>query len=210
MKKFLAIIFILSFCLVGCSNENNNSQNVPEENTSYNYTASRTTTFDENNLENNVKTTEPEIAKEPEPKPETPTEGYLVKVKADVLNIRKGPGTNYGTNGSIKDRGVYTIVAEADGQGASKWGKLKSGAGWIALDYTEKQTSATPSVPATPAIIKGCKVKFTGTKSYSGITLASWTKNSIFDVIEVSGDRVVIGKGTAVTAAVNMKDCIRV
>lgn len=60
------------------------------------------------------------------------------------------------------------------------------------------------------AIVKGCKVKFTGTKSYSGIKLASWTKNSIFDVIEVSGDRVVIGKGTAVTAAVNMKDCVRV
>ena len=60
------------------------------------------------------------------------------------------------------------------------------------------------------AIVKGCKVKFTGTKSYSGIKLASWTTNSIFDVIEVSGDRVVIGKGTAVTAAVNMRDCVRV
>ena len=63
---------------------------------------------------------------------------------------------------------------------------------------------------ASPSIVKGCKVKFTGTKSYSGIKLASWTKNSIFDVIEVSGDRVVIGKGTAVTAAVNIKDCVRV
>ena len=59
-------------------------------------------------------------------------------------------------------------------------------------------------------IVKGSKVKFIGTKSYSGINLASWTKNSIFDVIEVSGDRVVIGKGTAVTAAVNMKDCQKI
>lgn len=33
---------------------------------------------------------------------------------------------------------VYTIVAESDGPGASKWGKLKSGAGWISLDYTKK------------------------------------------------------------------------
>ena len=62
------------------------------------------------------------------------------------------------------------------------------------------------SEPVAP-ITKGCKVRFTGTKSYSGITLASWTKDSIFDVIEVSGDRVVIGKGTAVTAAVNIKNC---
>ena len=88
---------------------------------------------------------------------------------------------------------------------------MKSGAGWIALDYTEKQISSSkPSKPATPAITKGCKVKFIGTKSYSGIKLASWTNGYVFDVIEVSGDRVVIGKGTAVTAAVNMRDCVRV
>lgn len=63
---------------------------------------------------------------------------YRVKVTADVLNIRKGAGTNYGTNGSIRDKGVYTIVAEANGKGATKWGKLKSGAGWISLDYCKK------------------------------------------------------------------------
>lgn len=63
---------------------------------------------------------------------------YKVKVTADVLNIRKGAGTNYGTNGSIRDKGVYTIVAESSGKGATKWGKLKSGAGWISLDYCKK------------------------------------------------------------------------
>lgn len=63
---------------------------------------------------------------------------YLVKVTTSVLNIRKGAGTNYGANGSIRDMGVYTIVEEANGAGATKWGKLKSGAGWISLDYTKK------------------------------------------------------------------------
>ena len=63
---------------------------------------------------------------------------YLVKVTASDLNIRKGAGTNYGVAGSITDKGTYTIVAEADGAGASKWGKLKSGAGWISLDYCKK------------------------------------------------------------------------
>lgn len=67
--------------------------------------------------------------------------------------------------------------------------------------YSESQ-----SAPMTE-IRKGMKVKFTGTKSYSGLNLASWTHNDIFDVIEVSGDRVVIGKGTAVTSAVNINDC---
>ncbi len=69
----------------------------------------------------------------------TPTfSPYLVRVTTDVLNIRKGAGTNYGTNGAIRDRGVYTIVAESTGAGATKWGKLKSGAGWISLDYTKR------------------------------------------------------------------------
>lgn len=65
-------------------------------------------------------------------------EPYLVKVTTSVLNIRKGAGTNYGTNGAIRDYGVYTIVEEANGQGATKWGKLKSGAGWISLDFVKK------------------------------------------------------------------------
>ena len=63
---------------------------------------------------------------------------YKVKVTASVLNIRKGAGTNYAVCGSIKDKGVYTIVAEGYGTGAPLWGKLNSGAGWIALYYTKK------------------------------------------------------------------------
>ena len=62
---------------------------------------------------------------------------YLVREKITNLNIRKGPGTNYGSTGFIKP-GVYTIVAESTGTGATKWGKLKSGAGWISLDYAAK------------------------------------------------------------------------
>ena len=58
---------------------------------------------------------------------------YQVKVTAAALNYRKGPGTNYAINGVIKDQGVYTIVEEKD-----NWGRLMSGAGWIALQYTKK------------------------------------------------------------------------
>ena len=62
---------------------------------------------------------------------------YLVSVKVTSLRIRKGPGTNYGYR-QFCPVGVYTIVEEADGPGATKWGKLKSGAGWISLDYATK------------------------------------------------------------------------
>ena len=40
--------------------------------------------------------------------------------------------------GEIEAIMPYTIVAEAAGPGATKWGKLKSGAGWISLDYVTK------------------------------------------------------------------------
>ena len=64
---------------------------------------------------------------------------YIVRITpSDGVNIRKGAGTDYDIVGAIAQGGAYTIVEEKTGKGATKWGKLKSGAGWIALDYTEK------------------------------------------------------------------------
>ena len=67
---------------------------------------------------------------------------YRVRVNITNLNIRKGPGTNYAPNGNYTGRGVFTIVEEADGAGAAKWGLLKaymkSRSGWISLDHTVK------------------------------------------------------------------------
>ena len=40
---------------------------------------------------------------------------YLVQVSITDLNIRKGPGTDYGKTGKYTGKGVFTIVAEADG-----------------------------------------------------------------------------------------------
>lgn len=53
---------------------------------------------------------------------------YLIKVAVDGLNVRSGPGTGYRISTQITKNQVYTIVDEKNG-----WGKLKSGAGWIAL-----------------------------------------------------------------------------
>lgn len=74
------------------------------------------------------------VKDEPAVKPNVP---YKVRIKISNLNIRSGAGTNYSAKGVIAP-GVYTIVNEASGKGATKWGKLKSGAGWISLDYCEK------------------------------------------------------------------------
>lgn len=74
--------------------------------------------------------------------PASTTSGsYLVRITADALNIRKGPGTLYKKVGCITDKGVYTIVKEKK-NGTTVWGLLKSGAAnedkWISLKYTKK------------------------------------------------------------------------
>lgn len=63
---------------------------------------------------------------------------FKVKVAISDLNIRKGPGTNHARTQYIPV-GVYTIAEVRSGTGSDKgWGRLKSGAGWIALDYAAR------------------------------------------------------------------------
>lgn len=57
----------------------------------------------------------------------------LVKVTANVLNVRKEPNVTAATVGGIRKGEVYTIIEEKNG-----WGKLKSGAGWINLYHTRR------------------------------------------------------------------------
>ena len=64
---------------------------------------------------------------------------FLVRVTAKDLRIRKGNGTDTAWVGKYVPPGVYTIVEVKDGKGSEAgWGRLKSGAGWIALDYAKR------------------------------------------------------------------------
>ena len=141
-------------------------------------------------------------APEPEPTP-APTQKFNIGDKV-VINGSLYTSSNAASPAGSVSNKTTNITRYA--AGAAHPYNTTGDLGWM----NESDIRAAEPTPASNPIVKGCKVKFTGTKSYSGINLASWTKNSIFDVIEVSGDRVVIGKGTAVTAAVNMKDCVRV
>ena len=64
-------------------------------------------------------------------------EPYEVRIDTAVLNVRSGPGTNYGITKKVKKGEVYTIVEETT-NGEYTWGKLKSEAGYISLAYTKK------------------------------------------------------------------------
>lgn len=64
---------------------------------------------------------------------------FEVKVEVDRLNIRTGAGINYATTGLVTGQGVFTITEVKKGAGSENgWGKLKSGAGWISLDYATR------------------------------------------------------------------------
>lgn len=60
-------------------------------------------------------------------------EPYVVRLTAIALNVRTGPGTQYPVAMVIRGGGAFTIVAEENG-----FGKLKSNAGWIMLQHTER------------------------------------------------------------------------
>lgn len=60
-------------------------------------------------------------------------EEFKVKVTANALNVRSGPGTNHVIKTVIRDKGIYTIT-----ETSGSWGKLKSGAGWISLNYCRR------------------------------------------------------------------------
>lgn len=69
-----------------------------------------------------------------EAKQEEPSlEPYVVRLTAIALNVRTGPGTQYPVAMVIRGGGAFTIVAEENG-----FGKLKSNAGWIMLQHTER------------------------------------------------------------------------
>lgn len=63
---------------------------------------------------------------------------FLVKVSISDLNIRKGPGTDY-SRVQFCPVGVYTIMEVKAGQGSKAgWGRLKSGIGWLSLDFCKR------------------------------------------------------------------------
>ena len=61
---------------------------------------------------------------------------YIVSVICDVLNVRKSPTLSARVTTQVKRGGAFTIIDEVKADGYT-WGKLKSGAGWIALKYTK-------------------------------------------------------------------------
>lgn len=114
----------------------------------------------------------------------TNSNGYLVKVTATALNIRSGAGTNNSIVGCIRDKGTYTIV-----ETSGNWGKLKSGLGWICLDYTQKVGTVKNSAPAAQvtSFSKGQRVtlKTSASKYCTGQTIPNSIKGKTYTIMQV-------------------------
>lgn len=68
-----------------------------------------------------------------------PFKPFLVRVNIAGLRIRKGPGTNFDHTGKYTGKGIFTIVEVVEGKGSKTgWGRLKSGMGWISMDFAKK------------------------------------------------------------------------
>ena len=108
---------------------------------------------------------------------------YTVKITTDTLNVRSGPGTSYKVTTQVKMNEVYTIV-ETKGN----WCKLKSGAGWICLDYTNKNSNT---------IQVGSKVQIIGSNYATGQTVPSWAKSKTYTISKIDGNKALIKEITS-------------
>lgn len=112
-------------------------------------------------------------------------------------------------NPVVKTGTITKIVANARNPYLLNNGNI----GWVndgCIVSAQAKPVAKPVVNNT-AIKVGNKVKVKqGAKSYKGVSLASFVYNTVYDVIEVKGNRAVIGKGNVVTTDINIKDLYNV
>lgn len=136
------------------------------------------------------------------------TGAFSNKIYADELlaKVKKAGFDTYmvQSNGYYKVQvGAYSIKENADNTAK----KLKE-KGFDVYITTEGGTAVSNS-PAPKTLKVGSKVKVKkGAKTFEGGNLASFVYNQVYNVIQIDGNRIVIGKGKVVTAAVHKNNLI--
>lgn len=138
------------------------------------------------------------------------TGAFSVKKNADAL-LAKVKAAGFETymvkvNGLYKVQvGAFSVKSNADTMAA----KLKA-KGFDVYITTESGTPVAAEAPKPIAEIKvGSKVMVkSGAKTYTGGNLSSFVYKTVYDVLQINGNRVVIGLGKAITAAVKKSDLI--
>lgn len=142
----------------------------------------------------------PAPAPEPTPAPDpTPAPSTGIKVGDKVMIT----GKSYATGQQIPEwvKSQQHIVNKFSDDGTQALLGHPSGINsWVYLKDLRGSSSAAK-------IDRGSKVRVrSGATTYTGGGLALFVYEEVYDVLNVDGDRVVIGKGSAVTAAVKLSD----
>lgn len=133
------------------------------------------------------------------------TNAALEYAVGDVVTFKgtKHYASSNGTNGKRCKPGEARVTSVAK-NGKHQYHLIKTTGsastvyGWV---------DAADIAKASAAIAKGSKVKVNkGAKTYTGGSLASFVYSTVYTVMQIDGDRVVIGKDGVVTAAVNIKN----
>lgn len=127
---------------------------------------------------------------------------YSVKITSDNgVNIRAGASTTKKILGAVPYNTTLKVTKQTSGNGYT-WGLITYNGvtGWIALEYTKK-------VETTVTFKKGDKVKVkTGAVVYgTNQKFSDFVYKTIFQIMEISGSRVVIGVNGQVTSAIDKK-----
>ena len=126
---------------------------------------------------------------------EKKSESFQVQVSVADLRIRKEPSTSAPSAGMIA-KGTYTITETVDADGHT-WGKLESGQGWIALDYTTRVSGNTESASAPAATKTGMNLEEIKSGNFSSV--AGVWKNKHGTSIEFDAQGIVKVNGSALT-----------
>ena len=132
-----------------------------------------------------------------EPQPVEPTTVHFVGEEVEYTTI-------YATSSSTEalkplyTKGTITKVVE----GARNPYLVGNGTGWVNDDCIV--TASQPVSQPSNELKKGDKVKVLKEEQYNGLPFKAYYPE--YDVMEVNGDRVVIGVGTIVTTAININN----
>lgn len=122
----------------------------------------------------------------PTPTPQ-PSTSYTVSLKANDLIYETPGGRQTGTVGA---NGVFTIVEDKWISGV-KYGKLKSGAGWVIVAKANNTNTSTSFKTGDLVKIASNAVYYTG----GGIP--EWVKRENWYISSISNDRAVLGQNEA-------------
>lgn len=131
--------------------------------------------------------------------------GYDYATIQSIVNRKLGFGTQTVSSGVSLSVIVDKVIAGDYGRGDDRKNKLKA----AGFDYNTVQAAVNTrlgvagAAPTAQVIGKGSKVVVTNPVDVNGVKLGT---SGVYDVIEANGDRLVIGKGSTVTAAIRRQN----